>query len=171
MGTDEEFMLKICAIGSVSAQKTEFIRRYADEKFDTDYLPTQGADITNKKITVNNEPVKLILVDTAGQEFFRKLRSSYYRGASVVIIFFSKGDRKSFEEVPEWKKEFEEHIAPPLPSVILGLQAETEEVTTKEAKQLAKRLGATYFECHPKLEGEKVAAVFHSLAQQVINEG
>jgi small GTP-binding protein len=109
---DNEYLLKICAIGSGNTGKTLFIRKFAENKFDTNYLPTLGVDITTKKICLNNTQIKLILVDTAGQEFFGKLRPSYYRGASAVLIFCNINDRNSIEAIPNWLKEFEKYITP-----------------------------------------------------------
>ncbi|MHA1967034.1 MAG: Rab family GTPase [Candidatus Hodarchaeales archaeon] len=105
-----EYLLKICAIGSSDLEKTTLIRRFAEGKFTTNYLPTLGVDITTKKIQVDDNNIKLILVDTAGQEFFGKLRPSYYRGASACTIFFSLHKRETFNAVPLWLKEFREHI-------------------------------------------------------------
>ena len=85
----DEYVLKICAIGSGNVGKTSLIRRFAEGKFTMNYLPTLGVDITTKHLTVDNNLVKLILVDTAGQEFFGKLRPSYYRGASACLIIFA----------------------------------------------------------------------------------
>ncbi|MHA2053620.1 MAG: leucine-rich repeat domain-containing protein [Candidatus Hodarchaeales archaeon] len=164
----QEYLLKICCIGSVDDLKTEFIRRFADNVFDVNYLPTQGVDITTKRIEVNNQPIKLILVDTAGQEFFGKLRPSYYRGASALIIFFDKGDRQSFDAVLEWKKEFKKWVSIPIPITIVGFQAESEEVTREEAEQLALQLNTSYFECLPSQSGKEVDHIFQDLARKVI---
>ena len=105
-----EYLLKICAIGPPDTAKTRVIRQFAEGKFTTNYLPTLGVDITTKKIEVDNNKVKLILVDTAGQEFFGKLRPSYYRGASACTIFFSLNDRKTFDTITNWLTEFRKHI-------------------------------------------------------------
>ena len=167
MANEEEYVMKICCIGGVDDLKTEYIRRFAELKFDTDYLPSLAVDITTKKITIDKEQVKVILVDTAGQEFFGKLRPSYYRGASAVIIFFSKGNRQSFVEVPEWKKEFEKYFSAPLPSAMIGFQAEAEEVTNEEAEKLAVQLNSTYFECNPT-HGQEFIYILQFLGRIVI---
>ncbi len=60
------------------------IRSFAEGKFTTNYLPTQGVDITTKRIQVDDSEVKLIMVDIASQEFFQERRPSYYRGASAA---------------------------------------------------------------------------------------
>ena len=108
---NNEYLLKICAIGSGNTGKTHFIRKFAEGKFDTNYLPTLGVDITTKKVCFNGIQVKLILVDTAGQEFFGKLRPSYYRGASACLIFCNIDDRKSIESIPDWLAEFKKYIS------------------------------------------------------------
>ncbi len=38
--------------------------------------------------------------DTAGQERFRMITSSYYRGASGILITFDMSDISSFQKVP-----------------------------------------------------------------------
>ncbi|MHA1978440.1 MAG: Rab family GTPase [Candidatus Hodarchaeales archaeon] len=117
---NNEYLLKICAIGSGNTGKTLFIRKFAETKFDSNYLPTLGVDITTKKICFNNTQIKLILVDTAGQEFFGKLRPSYYRGASAGLIFCNINDRKSIEAIPIWLKEFTKYL-PPQTEVPIGI--------------------------------------------------
>ncbi len=111
--TKSEYLLKICAIGSGDVQKTEIIRKFAAGKFDGNYLPTLGVDITTKKIMINKTQTKLIIVDTAGQEFFGKLRPNYYRGASGALIFCNIYNRKSIESIPSWLEEFKKHIPSP----------------------------------------------------------
>ncbi|MFW9906137.1 MAG: Rab family GTPase [Candidatus Thorarchaeota archaeon] len=105
-----EYLLKVCILGFPEELKTDWVRRYAEGKFTTDYLPILGVDITTKQIHVNCNNVKLILVDTASQEFFGKVRPSYYRGASAAIITFDKGDRDSFNAVKKYYNEFEKYI-------------------------------------------------------------
>ena len=48
-----EYLLKICAIGSGAVGKTSLIRRFAEGKFTRNYLPTLGVDITTKKIQID----------------------------------------------------------------------------------------------------------------------
>ncbi len=114
-----EYLLKICAFGSGNTGKTDFIRRFAEDKFDGNYLPTLGVDITTKKLMIGGKKVKLILVDTAGQEFFGKLRPSYYRGGSAGLVICNIHDRKTIEEIPNWIKEFRNHI--PTPSIPMAI--------------------------------------------------
>jgi GTPase SAR1 family protein len=52
---EDEWVLKICSTGSYLVGKTSLIRRYAENKFDTNYIPTLGVDITTKRIVVDNQ--------------------------------------------------------------------------------------------------------------------
>ena len=180
-----EPLIKISIIGSASAElKTGLIRRYADDKFDENRLPTLGVDITTKKIVnINGSKAKIILVDTAGQEFFEKTRHGYYRGASGVIIMFDKGEYQSFTAVPKWLQEFRDHQQEkipdsikkkyyshqpppkPTPAAMVGLITEREEVTGKEAQALADELDIAYFECSPTA-GEELGKVIDYLVRK-----
>jgi GTPase SAR1 family protein len=180
-----EYLLKICCIGSVTNIKTEFIRRYVENKHVSNNLPTLGVDITTKSIKINKTPLKLIIVDTAGHKYFGKLRPSYYRGTSAVIILFDKGNIKSFQDVPKWIKEFRTHAYNSIPESIkrkyyprpsqqahapealVGLVTNSEEVTFEEAQALATRLDLDYFECSPK-DGKEISKIFELLTKKVI---
>ncbi len=138
--SNNEYLLKICAVGSSHTGKTKIIRHFTENKFTINYLPTLGVDISTKTIQVDNKTVKLILVDTAGQEFFGKLRPSYYRGASACMIFFSLNDRLSFDSVPDWLKEFRYHV--PDASVPISLIAinDRKKVQVKKKVNKSKKL-------------------------------
>ena len=70
----DEIIVKMNSIGSYRVGKTSLIRRYAEGQFSSDYLPTLGVDVTVKRISVDNERIRLVLMDTAGQEQFGRLR-------------------------------------------------------------------------------------------------
>ena len=77
--SDDEYLLNIVFVGNDTHSKSTIIRKYASGKFDVSYLSIQGIDIMTKKITVVVKPIKLILIDTAGEPFFGKLHPSYYK--------------------------------------------------------------------------------------------
>ncbi|MHA2073692.1 MAG: Rab family GTPase [Candidatus Hodarchaeales archaeon] len=167
-----EYLLKICAIGSGSVGKTSLIRRFAEGKFTTNYLPTLGVDITTKKIQVDNSNVKLILVDTAGQEFFGKLRPSYYRGASACLIMFALNEKTSFDAIPDWLDEFRKHTPDPkIPIALAGNKKDLEDqrqVSSEEARTLAETKDMKYHETSAKLGGEEIEEIFKALTRSAL---
>ena len=40
--------------------------------------------------------------DTTGQERFRTITSSYYRGANAVMVVYDVTNRRSFENIERW---------------------------------------------------------------------
>lgn len=170
----DEYLFKICAIGSGNVGKTSLIRRFAKGKFtEGTYLPTLGVDITtSKQISVDNKLVQLLLVDTAGQEYFSKLRPQYYRGASACLIMYALNERSSFESVPDWLVEFRKYI--PQPSVPIALVGnkkdlvDQRQVSTEEAYSLAKAKGMPYYEVSAKLGGSEIEEVFTDLTRRIL---
>ena len=169
--SSNEYLFKICAIGSGGVGKTSLIRRYAENKFDKNYLPTLGVDITTKKITINDKNIKLILVDTAGQEFFGKLRPSYYRGASACLIMFALDEEKSFISVPDWITEFRKNTNIDIPIALAGNKKDKEEerkVSYEEANELAKSYDMIYYETSAKNGGPEIEEIFIGLAKRFL---
>jgi GTPase SAR1 family protein len=54
----------------------------------------------------------LNLLDTAGQERFRTLSNSYYRGAHGVILVYDISNRESFLAMEKWYDEAESNAMP-----------------------------------------------------------
>jgi len=170
--SQNEYLLKICAIGSGSVGKTSLIRRFAEGKFTTNYLPTLGVDITTKKINIDNNKVKLILVDTAGQEFFGKLRPSYYRGASACLIMFALNEKTSYDAIPTWLAEFRKHIPDAnIPIALAGNKkdlVDQRKVSYEEAKKLAEENDMTYHETSAVLGGNEIDEIFGGLTREAL---
>ena len=43
--------------------------------------------------------------DTAGQEAFKSITRSYYRGASGIVLVYNITDRQSFTDIAKYVKE------------------------------------------------------------------
>lgn len=54
--------------------------QFTDNKFKQENDPTIGVEFGSKTITCKNKVIKLQIWDTAGQESFRSITRSYFRG-------------------------------------------------------------------------------------------
>jgi small GTP-binding protein len=61
---------------------------------------------------VHGKAYRLNLLDTAGQERFRTLSNSYYRGAHGVILVYDISSRASFLAMERWYDEAENNAMP-----------------------------------------------------------
>ena len=80
-GTKSEVMFKLVIIGNTHVGKTSLMLRYAENIFRTKHISTIGVDFKIVKVRVGDTCVKLQIWDTAGQDRFRTISSTYYRGA------------------------------------------------------------------------------------------
>ena len=58
--------------------------------------------------------------DTAGQDRFRTITSSYYRGANGIIIVYDITNRDSFSDVQMWCKEIDTYASEGVCRLLVG---------------------------------------------------
>ena len=100
----EIYIYKIVILGNTSVGKTSFLIRFCDDKFLEDSLTTIGVDYKNKFVKRNNKNIKLIIMDTAGQERFRAIGKNMIRDADGIILMYDVTNEKSFVEINDWIK-------------------------------------------------------------------
>ena len=69
------------------------------------------------------------LQDTAGQERFRTITSSYYRGAHGIIVVYDCTDQESFNNVKQWLEEIERYACENVNILLVGNKCD---LTTKK---------------------------------------
>ena len=162
--------MKFNSVGSYRVGKTSLIRRYAENKFTSDYLPTLGVDITVKRLKINHKQntfnVRLVLMDTAGQEQFGGLRNTYFQGAAGCIAVYDVTRRESFDDLNRWITDFRGIAGKDSQVVIIGNKIDLKElrtVTTNEGKNYTLTNGFHFFECSAKLGGDLIPEIYTRL--------
>jgi len=121
--------------------------RYCDDYFTDVFISAMGEDFKEKSIRIDGQDVSVELYDTAGQERFRKVTSSYFRGGQGVMIVFDVSNRTTFENVRKWKTEVDRYADDEVAIVLVGNKTDLErKVTSAEVKKLATELGLPYTE-------------------------
>ena len=69
---------------------------------------------------MNPHKVKLQIWDTAGQESFRSITRSYYRGAICSLLVYDITRRTSFQNVVRWLEEMREHAYSKMLIILVG---------------------------------------------------
>lgn len=104
--------------------------------------------------------------DTAGQERFRTLTSSYYRNADALLVVYDITDQESFEEVDSLFFEATRYSSRALKFLIGNkIDLENRVISTEEGKGKCNDSTTHFFECSAKTDDtlhiflENVAAI------------
>ena len=99
------YLLKYIVIGDTSVGKSCILLQFLEKKFKFDHDTTIGVEFGSKVISVNDKQVKLQIWDTAGQETFKSITRSYYRGSIGVVLVYDITNRDSFSNISKWLDE------------------------------------------------------------------
>lgn len=106
-----------------------------------------------------------------GQEEFRTITSSYYRGAKGMIIVFDVSDRSSFEHVSKWLTDldsFKDTGAVVLVGNKIDVEEEDRVVSYDEAEEWAQDHQLHYYETSCK-SGEGVEDMFVGVSRTILD--
>lgn len=106
----EEIEYKIILLGDTSVGKTCLFRKITTGIFMDKNIATVGIDRRTLKINCDFEEngekvtktVILNLTDTSGQERFKSLSKSYYKGSDAALLLYDITDKKSFTHLEDW---------------------------------------------------------------------
>ena len=106
----EKKLFKIITLGDSGVGKTCILRRFVTGKFDKNTLSMIGFESSSKEIVLKNgTKVTLQLIDTAGQENYHALSTTYIRNSDGVLFVFSHDSRESFNNIKKWLTSFKEN--------------------------------------------------------------
>eukprot|EP01126_Amoeba_proteus_P027156 TRINITY_DN2693_c0_g2_i9.p1 TRINITY_DN2693_c0_g2~~TRINITY_DN2693_c0_g2_i9.p1 ORF type:complete len:170 (+),score=44.57 TRINITY_DN2693_c0_g2_i9:337-846(+) len=130
---------------------------------------TIGVEFGTKTVIVDDVPIRLQIWDTAGQESFRSITRSYYRGAAGALLVFDVTRRESFNQLDEWLNDTKNHANEAMVTVLIGNKIDLESrraVGEGEARDFAKNHGLVYVETSAKL-ATNVEEAFVACAKQI----
>jgi small GTP-binding protein len=97
-----DHMFKVVIIGEIDTGKTAMACRFADGTFSTEYQHTIGVEFKIGHVENKGKRVRFQIWDTVGQERYKSIIQSYYRGVHAVILCFSRNNVNSFNKLTEW---------------------------------------------------------------------
>ncbi|ELW65566.1 Ras-related protein Rab-23 [Tupaia chinensis] len=161
---DMEVAIKMVVVGNGAVGKSSMIQRYCKGIFTKDYKKTIGVDFLERQIQVNDEDVRLMLWDTAGQEEFDAITKAYYRGAQACVLVFSTTDRESFEAISSWREKVVAEVGD-IPTVLVQNKIDLLDescIKNEEAEALAKRLKLRFYRTSVKEDLNVNEGVFNT---------
>ena len=164
-----DMIFKIVLIGDSSVGKTNILSKYISDEYDPDTQATIGVELSTKNYTFDNNEVKVQIWDTAGQEKYRSITSSYYKGAHGCLLVYDITRKVTFENIDKWLAEIKLSSNNEINMVLIGNKCDLEdkrEVSIEEAQNKAKLLNMAFMETSA-LNGTNVEKAFNELVNNV----
>ncbi len=102
---------------------------------------------------IDDKRIKLQIWDTAGQQRFKNITQTYYKGAAGIILAYSISDGKSFTNITTWIKQIEANSSEDVCKILVATKCDLQadrQVTFQEGNTLAKKYGMKFYEVSAK---------------------
>ena len=167
-----EFMFKVVLVGDMSVGKTNIIAKYLKNDFSEDYKTTIGVEFHSKIAKVEGHVVKAQIWDTCGQERFKSITDSYYRGAKGAFVVYDITRKNTFESVDSWISALRSAADKNLNIIIIGNKGDLEDqrqVETEQGEEKAQNNEAAFMETSA-YSGDNIDKAFDNMITDVYNK-
>lgn len=123
-------------------------------------------------INIDGKQIKLQIWDTAGQESFRSITRSYYRGAAGALLVYDITRRETFDHLASWLEDARQHANPNMTIMLIGNKADLAHrraVQYEEGEAFARDHGLVFLETSAKT-ALNVEEAFLGTARQIHNK-
>jgi len=148
-----DHLFKYIIIGPSGVGKSCLLLQFTDKRFHTDHDLTIGVEFGARMVPIDGKQIKLQIWDTAGQESFRSITRSYYRGAHGALLVYDITRRETFNHLKGWLTEVREHSNKEMIIMLIGNKSDLEHkraVTYEEGRLFAEEQGLVFMETSAK---------------------
>ncbi|XP_065666612.1 uncharacterized protein LOC100214114 [Hydra vulgaris] len=167
-----DYVFKIIIIGDSGVGKSCLLRRFADKSYTDNYINTIGVDFKVRTFEIFGKTVKLNIWDSAGQERFRTIVNTYYRGAQGICLVYDITNMESFTNLNDWLKDVSELAEKDAKKLIIGTKLDLESqrcVTTNNVQAFSDQLDIPFIETSSKT-GNNVENAFCQMTKLLLSD-
>jgi Ras-related protein Rab-2A len=170
-----QYLFKYIIIGDTGVGKSCLLLQFTDKRFQPVHDLTIGVEFGARMLTLPGPPpttVKLQIWDTAGQESFRSITRSYYRGAAGALLVYDITRRDTFQHLRSWLDDARTHAQPSMAIMLVGNKADLDskrQVSSEEGKAFADEHGMSFLETSAK-SGDCVEQAFLATAASILDK-
>ena len=163
----QTFEYRIVFAGDPGVGKSSIIYQLVENKF-YEELPSTIPDTQSITIEENNTVYVYNLNDTAGQEIYRTITSSYYRACNVVFLVYAQDDEESFNSLDGFIEDINEYTKGSKPIIyLLGNKSDLDQnVTVDKAQKYANGKKIVFKQISAKT-GEGIQEAFKEVQEKL----
>ena len=133
-----DMLFKIVLVGDSGVGKTNLLTRFSKNEFNLESRATIGVEFATKTInTETGHKIRAQIWDTAGQDRYRAIASSYYKGAVGALLVYDITKTESFENVSKWLAELREHGLANMTLMLIGNKTDLAKMRTVRTEDAA----------------------------------
>jgi len=162
-----EYLFKYIIIGDTGVGKSCLLLQFTDKRFQPVHDLTIGVEFGARNISINNKTIKLQIWETAGQESFRSITRSYYRGAAGALLVYDITRRETFHHLSSWLEDAKKHSNSTMTIMLIGNKSDLDgrrAVTYNEGENFAKQHDLIFLETSAKTD-DNVEEAFKKTAE------
>uniref|UniRef100_A0A3B4YI18 RAB2A, member RAS oncogene family n=1 Tax=Seriola lalandi dorsalis TaxID=1841481 RepID=A0A3B4YI18_SERLL len=147
------FLYSFDYVLTLSVGKSCLLLQFTDKRFQPVHDLTIGVEFGARMITIDGKQIKLQIWDTAGQESFRSITRSYYRGAAGALLVYDITRRDTFNHLTTWLEDARQHSNSNMVIMLIGNKSDLEsrrEVKKEEGEAFAREHGLIFMETSAK---------------------
>lgn len=148
-----DYLLKCIVVGDTAVGKSCLLLQFTEQRFQNAHDITVGVEFGTRTIEVRDKKVKVQVWDTCGQESFKSITRSYYRGSCCVLLVYDITRRASFEHVATWLEECRQYGGDKMVGLLVGNKTDRDQarmVSYDEGEKFAKENDLFFIETSAK---------------------
>jgi len=164
-----KYLFKYIIVGDTAVGKSCLLLQFTDKRFQPVHDLTIGVEFGSRTIAIDDNQIKLQIWDTAGQEKFRSITRSYYRGAAGALLVYDITRRETFDHLQSWLEDCRRYSNQNIVIMLIGNKSDLvdkREVTKEDGEAFAAANGLTFLETSAKTS-ENVEAAFIESARKI----
>jgi GTPase SAR1 family protein len=169
----DQFVLKIAVVGYPGTGKSAFIKKFCNQVFPTEHLPSMHTELTSEVIRVSSSIiVEVFLYEIAGQTQYIDLKNLFACGIKGIILMFGHHYPHSFDKIPYLNSFINKYMETKVPKLLVGnvFDDKPNFISWDQGNKMAKSLDIDFMQVNVKRNSKNIDNCIGYFISKLISE-